>query len=162
MKYFIYLWTCIAIALTFVGCVSLHKSNMDFVASQQLRNESSFVAVNLPTGLAKPFIIRTLKKEGESKEVIAFVKNIKKARILTVANASENLRNDFNDYLEANNMEEFLSVNREGDQIKIHARKEDKGLNRLMIRVEDQQGENVFIDVKGKFSEELITGLIAE
>ncbi|MBF0598161.1 DUF4252 domain-containing protein [Faecalibacter rhinopitheci] len=158
MIYFIMLVT--AISLT--SCVSFKKSNMDFVDAKQLGGNTEIVAVNLPTGLAKPFIIKSLKKDKESKEVITLIKGIKKVKILTLSNPDLKFVADFEKYKSDNNLEELLVINSEGDEVKINAIHNKDIINRLLLEVKSNTNEIVYVDLKGKFNLEDLSKLASQ
>lgn len=121
MQKSIYISSIIILFFTLSSCVSTKKSNMDFIDVSQLKGNSEMAAVNLPTFIIKPFIVKRLKKDKESKEVIALIKSIKKVKILTIENPNESIKNSFIDYKKLNNIDELMVVNSDGDKVSINA-----------------------------------------
>lgn len=134
----------------FVSCISVQRSNMDFVTAQNSSN-SEMVAVNLPTALAKPFIIKGLKKDKESKDVIKVFKGIKKVKILTITKADKIIDEDFKYFMSKNNFQELMKVNSEGNKISINGKYNKEMIERLLLEIKSSENEVVYIDLKGKF-----------
>ena len=133
---------------------------MEFVNTAEIKSKSEFSAVNLPTFLVKPLIIKSLKKEAEEQSTIDFVKHIKKARILTIANASDKVLSDFHQFNEENAIQELLTVNNKEDKVAIYGKETEGGFNRLILAINAKSDNDlVFIDVKVKFTEEMVFNL---
>lgn len=160
MRAIIHLLTICFFSIALVSCVSFKKSNMEFVDSIEIENKSEFAAINLPTFMIKPMIVKSLKKEGNSEESIKFIKSIKKARILTIDNPSENVLNDFEKFNKSNAIEELVSINDKDGKVKIYGKETEGGFNRLILKITSkQENDLVFVDVQGKFTEEMILDL---
>lgn len=160
MRTILQIVTLCIFSISFTACISAKKSNMEFVNVAEIKNKSAFSAINLPTFMIKPFIIKSLKKEGEDEGTINLVKSIKKARILTIDNPSDKVISDFNYFNETNEIQELLSVNDGDDKVKIYGKEIDGGFNRLILAISSKSDKDLtFIDVKGKFTEQMVFDL---
>jgi len=121
--------------------------------------EAKFVSVNVPVFLAKPFVKQALREDGESEEVIALVKKIKKIKVLTVENGDKKMLADFSKYLGSNNYQDWVTIKHDGDNVNIQALQDGDVIKKLMILV-NSDDEMVFIDVRGKFTPQDISNLI--
>lgn len=147
-------------AISFTSCISYKKSNMEFVDTSEIKNRSDFSAINLPTIMVKSIIIKSLKKDGEEQGTINLIKGIKKAKILSIGNPSEKVFSDFLQFNEANAIQELLTVNNNEDKIIIYGKEVNGDFNRLILAINSkQENDLVFIDVKGKFTEDMIMDL---
>ena len=79
MKKLFFISYIISLFSTSFSCVSTKRSNMEFIDFSHFSDEIEITAVNLPTFMIKPFMVKILKRDKESKEVIALVKSIKKS-----------------------------------------------------------------------------------
>ena len=139
------------VVLGLTSCVSVNKSNMEFVNSDEFDSKSSMVAVNVPMVLAKPFVVKSLKKDKESAETIALMKSVKKVKILAMDQSNGTVTENFETYKKQNGLEELLTINNEGNEVKLIGAQDQDELNRLLLNVKSSDGEMVFIDLKGKF-----------
>ncbi len=164
MKKLIRIVSIISLFFISFSCVSTRKSNMDFINATQINQNSEIAAVNLPTFMIKPFIVKTLKKENESKELIALIKNIKKVKILTIQNPNETIQHSFADYKIKNNIDELMVINNNGEKVSINAVQNEVNISRLLLQINSKEKENevVFIDLKGKFKLEDLSKLIRQ
>lgn len=160
MKNLVRLFAIAFVLIFTISCVSVKKSNMEFVDITQLDEETQIAAVNVPTFMVKPFIVKTLKKDGESKEVINLVKSIKKVKVLTIDNPNPSVANSFNEYKKQHNIEELMVVNNDGNRISINANQNEKIINRLLLQVKSNENEVVYVDLKGKFTLDNLAKLI--
>lgn len=149
----------LVITLGFTSCISVKSTKMDFIDADQLGENAEMLSVKLPTTLAKPIIIKSLKKEGESKEVIQLVKGIKKAKILTISNFHPSVIHSFENYLKQEQIEELMVLNKEGEEISIHGKYNNETINRLLLQVKSTNDEIVYLDLKGKFKFEDLSKL---
>ena len=134
---------------------------MDFVEPSMLNN-NEMVAINVPTFLAKSFLVKSLKKENESKELIQLVKSIKKIKVLTIQNPSEKVNESFRNYKTNHSLDELMKVNNDGDVVKIHANQNDEELKRIILEIKSSTNEIVFVDMKGKFTLNNISKVLSE
>lgn len=134
---------------------------MDFVEPSMLK-KNEMVAINVPTFLAKSFLVKSLKKENESKELIQLVKSIKKIKVLTIQNPSEKVNESFRNYKTNHSLDELMKVNNDGDVVKIHANQNDEEFKRIILEIKSSTNEIVFVDIKGKFTLNNISKVLSE
>jgi len=134
---------------------------MDFVESSMLKN-NEMVAINVPTFLAKSFLVKSLKKENESEELIKLVKGIKKIKVLTINHPSNHLNESFKNYKTNHSLDELMKINNDGDVVKIHANQNEEELNRIILEIKSSTNEMVFVDMKGKFTLNNISKVLSE
>lgn len=161
------LFGLVGILFSLQSCMVKQSSNMDFVRGANVSKDAEIVAVNLPVWLTKPFIKKALEDDNDedARAIAAIVKKLKKFRMLTLSN-NDKTKNalilaDYHKFLKKNKFEELLVVNSEGEEISLNARiDKDNVISRVSLLVRDEDDENVFMDIKGKFSlDELIKGL---
>ena len=71
------------------SCIISEKPNMAFFSKSEYDYKGAkFVSINVPLFLAKPYIKRALREEGDNEEVIAMVKKVSKIKVLTVENGN--------------------------------------------------------------------------
>ena len=94
-------------------------------------NDAQFMSINVPMFLAKPFIKKALKEDAESEELINLVKKIGDVKLMMVSNGNEEMVSDFSKYLIKSNFEEWMTIKKENEVIKIQAKQ--KGLSLIHI-----------------------------
>lgn len=65
------------------SCIVSSSPNMEFLDRESLGKGAQVTAVNPPMFLVKPFIKKALREDGESEEVIALIKKVKKVRVMS-------------------------------------------------------------------------------
>lgn len=154
------------IILTIVGfflqscMVSQKKVHTDFFDNPGFKSNSTFVSINVPTFLAKSYVKQALKEDGESQEVIDLVKKISDVKVLIVESSKTPIKAEFQKYLTKNNYEEWVSVKQQGQVVSINAQQSNDIIKRMIITVNDDNDESVFVDVKGKFTSDDISKII--
>ncbi|WP_300685268.1 DUF4252 domain-containing protein [Chryseobacterium sp.] len=135
------------------SCVVSEKPNIDFFTNSKYDFKGvKFMSINVPTALAKSYIKKALKEDSENEETINLVKKASKIKVLTVANGSEKMINDYNQYLSDNHYEEWATIKHEGDNINIRVKQDGETIKNMLITVGSKQKELVFVDVKGNFT----------
>lgn len=161
MLRFLYLIILTIVGFFLQSCmVSQNKVHTDFFNNPGFKNNSTFVSINVPTFLAKSYVKQALKEDGESQEVIDLVKKISDVKVLIVENSKTPVRAEFQKYLAKNNYEEWMSVKQQGQLISINAQQSKDIIKRMIITVNDDNDESVFVDVKGKFTPDDISKII--
>jgi len=154
------------IILTIVGfflqscMVSQKKVHTDFFDNPGFKNSSTFVSINVPTFLAKSYVKQALREDGESHEVIDLVKKISDVKVLIVEHSETPVKSEFQKYLTKNNYEEWMSVKQQGQVVSINAQQTNDIIKRMIITVNDDNDQSVFVDVKGKFTPDDISKII--
>lgn len=149
----------ILIASVLQSCVIHSKPNMAFVKVSDVDRKAQILAVNPPFWLAKPFIKHALKEDGDNEEVIALIKKVKKVRVLLISESKNNWTSNFKNYLARNQMEEWASINSDGQRISINAQSKNDIIHHMMIAVSSPT-DQVYVQIKGKFSSQDISNLI--
>ncbi len=140
--------------------VSQKKVHTDFFDNPGFKSNSTFVSINVPTFLAKSYVKQALKEDGESQEVIDLVKKISDVKVLIVESSKTPIKAEFQKYLTKNNYEEWVSVKQQGQVVSINAQQSNDIIKRMIITVNDDNDESVFVDVKGKFTSDDISKII--
>jgi len=118
-----------------------------------------FMSVNVPMMVAKPYIRKALKEDGESEEVINLIRKISKVKVLTVENGSEEMLKDYAQYLRDHQYEDWASVKHDGDHVNIRVKQNGDAIKNLLITLNSGK-ELVFVDVKGNFTTDDISKVI--
>jgi hypothetical protein len=121
---------------------------------------AKFVSINVPMLLAKPYIKKALKEDGESEEIINLVKKVSKIKVMTVENGDRQMLKDFASYLNDNNYEEWATIKHDGDNVNIRVKQKGDAIKNMLITVNSDK-ELVFVDVKGSFTADDISKMIA-
>lgn len=130
---------------------------MEFLDRESLGKGAQVTAINPPMFLVKPFVKKALREDGESEEVIALIKKVKKVRVMTVIAPNANYQEKLNRF----KYEEWMTLNSEGQKVNIRAITNGDQINKLLIAVDgDKDGEKVFVDVRGNFTPEDISNIV--
>jgi hypothetical protein len=140
--------------------VSQRKVHTDFFDNPGFKESSTFVSINVPTFLAKSYVKQALKEDGESQEVIDLVKKISDVKVLIVESSKTPVRSEFQKYLTKNNYEEWMSVKQQGQVVSINAQQSKDIIKRMIITVNDDNDQTVFVDVTGKFTPDDVSKII--
>lgn len=143
------------------SCIVSEKPNIDFFAdSKQDFKGAKFMSVNVPMFLAKSYIKKALREEGESEETIKLVKKASKIKVLTVTNGNSDLLNNYAQYLSDNHYEEWATIKHDGDNINIRVKQDGDVIKNMLLTVDSKNKELVFVDVKGNFTPDDISKMI--
>ncbi|SEW48619.1 protein of unknown function [Chryseobacterium wanjuense] len=155
----IFLIACMMLLLQ--SCVVSERPNMAFFSeSGHDFKGAKFVSINVPMLLAKPYIKKALKEDGESEEIINLVKKVSKIKVMTVENGDRQMLKDFASYLNDNNYEEWATIKHDGDNVNIRVKQKGDAIKNMLITVNSDK-ELVFVDVKGSFTADDISKMIA-
>lgn len=155
----IFLIACMMFLLQ--SCVVSERPNMAFFSeSGHDFKGAKFVSINVPMLLAKPYIKKALKEDGESEEIINLVKKVSKIKVMTVENGDRQMLKDFASYLNDNNYEEWATIKHDGDNVNIRVKQKGDAIKNMLITVNSDK-ELVFVDVKGSFTADDISKMIA-
>ncbi|MGD1319373.1 DUF4252 domain-containing protein [Chryseobacterium sp. 2R14A] len=142
------------------SCIVSHKPNMAFFSNSDYDYEDAqFASINVPMFLAKPYIKKALREDGESEEAIAMVKKVSKIKMMTVANGSEKLMKDYANYLKNENYEEWATIKHDGENVNIRVKQQGDMIKNMLITVNSKK-DLVFVDVKGSFTADDISRMI--
>lgn len=143
------------------SCVVSEKPNIAYFSdSGKEFKGAKFVSINVPLFLAKPYIKKALREDGEDEDLIRLVKKVSKIKVLTVENGDRNMLRDFANYLNTNNYEEWAMIKHNGDNVNIRVKQKGDAIKNMMITVNSDK-ELVFVDIKGNFTADDISRLIA-
>lgn len=142
------------------SCIVSGKPNMAFFKDSAYDfGEAKFISVNVPLFLAKPYIKKALREDGESEEMISLVKKISKIKVMTVENGSSAMLSDYADYLNHNRYEEWATIKHDGENVNIRVKQDGDDIRNMLITVNSSK-ELVFVDVKGRFTADDISRMI--
>src|SRR5690606_37778583 len=124
--------------------------------------EAEVVAVKVPMLLVKPFSAKELKKELDEMIRLA-MKKIKSVKLTALSNAKDNneIRTRSKDVLRAVQKEEYANVISDGDRVSIKRQMKKDKAKKLMLGLSSEDGDYVFIEVKGNFTMDEITHAIS-
>ena len=157
MKKFVLYSLLFAFTFSLQSCFVSRHPNMGFFDNPYYNyNDAQFMSINVPMFLAKPFIKKALKEDGESEELINLVKKIGDVKLMMVSNGNEEMVSDFSKYLIKSNFEEWMTIKKENEVIKIQAKQKGNQIRNILITI--ASGRNlIYVDVKGKFMAEDIS-----
>ncbi|UTX46941.1 DUF4252 domain-containing protein [Chryseobacterium sp. MA9] len=143
------------------SCIVSEKPNIDFFQNSQYDfKEARFASINVPMVLAKSYIKKALREEGEREETINLVKKASKIKVLTVTNGSSEMLNDYAQFLNNNHYEEWATIKHDGDNINIRVKQDGEIIKNMLITVGSNKNDIVFVDVKGNFTPDDISKMI--
>lgn len=143
------------------SCIVSSKPNIAFFSNSDYDYQNAqFASFNVPLFLAKPYIKKALREEGESEAAIAMVKKVSKIKMMTVANGSEKMLKDYANYLKNENYEEWATIRHDGDNVNIRVKQKGDMIKNMLITVNSKK-DMVFLDVRGSFSADDISRMIS-
>lgn|SRR5690606_8064083 len=144
---------CIALLIMLQSCYVKQRSNMSFLDRSVMGSEAEVVSVKVPMFLVKPFLTKELMEEDDEMLHLA-MKKIKSVKLTALSNAKNNvqIRENFRDFLKKEHMEEYASIISDGDRVTINGLMKKDKIKKLMLGVSSEDGEHVFIEVKGNFT----------
>ncbi len=146
--------------LSLQSCLISQKPSVEFFKAPQYKSQANYMSINVPTFLAKAYLKNQLKSDGDNEEVINLVKKVSKIRLMVSENMNPKMMSEFSNYLNDEKFQEWASIRNEGDIININAQQTDDTINKLMIVVNSQNSEAVFVDITGKFTSDDISRLV--
>lgn len=142
------------------SCLPSGRPNMEFARqSEHDFKGAKFVSFNVPVFMAKPFIKKALREDGESEEVISLIKKVSKIKIMTVDNGNKDMLNEYSRYLNNNDFEEWATIKHNGENVNVRVKQNGETIKNMMITVNSDK-ELVFVDVKGNFTADDISKMI--
>jgi len=126
---------------------------MSFLDSSVLGKEVEVESMKVPMFLIRPFLTKELKNKDDEVLRLA-VKKIKSVKLTTLSNAQDNeqIRQSFKSFVKDKDMEEYASINSDGDHISINGVAKRDKIKTLLLGVSSDDGDHVFIEVKGSFT----------
>ncbi|WET47655.1 DUF4252 domain-containing protein [Chryseobacterium indologenes] len=142
------------------SCIVSEKPNMDFFSDPGYNfKEAKFTSFNVPLLLAKPYIKKALREDGESEELISLIKKVSKIKVLTVENGSKEMLNDYAKFLDNNHYEDWATIKHNGENVNLRVKQKGESIRNMLITVNSDK-ELVFVDVKGEFTPDDISKMI--
>lgn len=144
---------CVIVIMMMQSCYIKQRSNMSFVDRSVAGREAEIVSIRMPMFLVKPFLKKELQEEDDEMLRLA-MRKIKSVKLTTLSNArnSDRIQENYKQFLRDEQMEEYASIISDGDRITINAQTKKDKIKKLMLGVSSQEGEHVFIEVRGNFS----------
>ncbi len=143
------------------SCIVSEKPNMAYFSeSGHDFKGAKFVSINVPLFLAKPYIKKALREDGEDEEIIRMIRKVSKIKVMTVENGDRNMLKDFASYLNNNNYEEWATIKHDGDNVNIRVKQKGDAIKNMLITVNSDK-ELVFVDIRGSFTADDISKMIA-
>lgn len=144
---------CIVLIFMIQSCYVKQNSNMSFVNRSLAGHDAEIVSIKMPMFLVKPFLRKELEDEDDEMLRLA-MKKIKSVKLTTLSNAENNdqITANFKRFLSNERMEEYASIISDGDRVTINGQMKKDKIRKLMLGVSSQDGDHVFIEVKGDFS----------
>jgi len=141
---------------------------MDFAKTIKRPKGAHVQSINPPVALAKPFIIKALKDDEDSRELASIIKKVKKVHVMlvsldTLSDNSQYLKamaDRMDQYLQKNNYEAYATVRSKGQKVGIHAIQEGDVIRQLMIHVISPDNGEVYVHLKAKLSPDDLSKLI--
>ncbi|SFN60673.1 protein of unknown function [Chryseobacterium oleae] len=160
MKTLINVFVGIFAVLMLHSCIASRRPNIDFFKQSGYDYKGAqFASFNVPLFLAKPFIKKALREDGENEEVIALIKKVSKIRVMTVDNGSKAMLNDYSKYLNDNDFEDWATIKHDGENVNVRVKQNGETIKNMMITVNSDK-ELVFVDVRGSFTADDISKVI--
>jgi len=144
------------------SCIVSERPNMAYFSDSGTDFKGAkFVSINVPMFLAKPVIKKALREDGkENEEIIQLIKKVSKIKVLTVENGDRKMLKDFANYLNDNNYEDWATIKHDGDNVNIRVKQKGETIKNMLITVNSDK-ELVFVDVRGSFTADDISKMIA-
>lgn len=143
------------------SCIVSEKPNMEFFSNSQYDYQGAkFVSFNVPLMLAKPYIKRALREDGNNEAAIRLIRKVSKIKIMTVENGNKTLIKDHNSYLSNQNYQDWATIKHDGDNVNIRVKQNGETIKNMLITVNSDK-EMVFVDVKGSFTPDDISKMIS-
>lgn len=144
------------------SCIVSEKPNMAFFSNSKYDFKgATFMSINVPMFLAKSYIKKSLREKGKDEEAINLVKKTSKIKLLTVANGNKQMLRDYAQYLQDNHYEEWATIKHDGDNINIRVKQDGDAIKNMLITLDSNSKEMVFVDVKGNFTPDDISRMIS-
>ncbi|WP_294274746.1 DUF4252 domain-containing protein [uncultured Chryseobacterium sp.] len=142
------------------SCMVSEKPNMAFFNDSGYDfKEAKFVSINVPMFLAKPYIKKALKEDGDNEELWRMVKKISKIKVMTVENGDRTMLKDFAGYLNNNHYEDWATIKHDGDNVNIRVKQKGDAIKNMLITVNSDK-DLVFVDIRGNFTANDISKMI--
>ncbi len=153
----IVLFICFGIFFLLHSCMVSTRPTHSFLTAEQLK-DAEIISVNVPMWITKPIVRKALREDG-NEEMIDLIRKFSDVKIMTVSKTNGNFQNSMRDFLDNNRFEEWVTIRKDTEVIKLQAQQSKDAIRKLMFTVSSGD-ELVLIDIKGKFTPEDISRLI--
>lgn len=162
MKILKYLFITVCALFLMQSCIVSEKANIaHFSDSGNDFKGAKFTSINVPMFLAKPVIKKALREDGnDNEEVIRMIRKVSKIKVLTVENGDRAMLKDFAGYLNDNHYEDWATIKHDGENVNIRVKQKGETIKNMLITVNSDK-EMVFLDIKGSFTADDISKMIA-
>ncbi|KQM49806.1 DUF4252 domain-containing protein [Chryseobacterium sp. Leaf201] len=162
MKTLKYIFLTVCTLFLMQSCIVSEKANMAYFSdSGNDFKGAKFTSINIPVFLAKPAIRKALREDwDDNEEIIRMIKKVSKIKILTVENGDRAMLKDFASYLNDNNYEDWATIKHDGENVNIRVKQKGETIKNMLITVNSGK-ELVFVDIKGSFTADDISKMIA-
>lgn len=143
------------------SCIVSKRPNIDFMDDPAVSRNANIVSVNVPVFMAKPFVKKALREDGDSEEMIKLIKKIRRVRVMVVSNEQSAVMRMYRKYLNKNHYNDWITINHEGRNVRICSKGNDRAIQKLMLSVQSGS-ELVFVDISGKFTTDDISYAISK
>lgn len=135
---------------------------MSFLYRSIVGSEAEIVAVKVPMYMMKPFLAKELRKDDDEMLCLA-MKKIKSVKLTALSNVKDDrrIRENYKNFLSDQDMEEYASIMSDGDRVTISGLMKKDRIKTLMLGVSSEDGDHVFVEVKGDFTLDEIAGAIS-
>lgn len=155
----IFLTVCAIVLLQ--SCVVSDSPNMAFFTDSKYDfKDAKFVSINVPMFLAKPYIKKALREDREDEALIDLIKKVSKIKVLAVENGDRAMLKDYAKYLNDNSYEDWATIKHDGDNVNVRVKQKGETIKNMLITVNSDK-DLVFVDVKGSFTADDISKMIA-
>ncbi|KMQ67211.1 hypothetical protein ACM39_15695 [Chryseobacterium sp. FH2] len=160
MKIFKNIFFIVGALFLMQSCIVSEKPNMAYFsdAGHDFKG-ARFASINVPMFLAKPFIKKALKEDGNNEEAIKLIRKVSKIKVLTVENGDRAMLKDFANYLNDNNYEDWATIKHEGDNVNVRVKQKGDAIKNMLLTVNSDK-ELVFVDIRGNFTADDISRMI--
>ena len=100
--------------------------------------------------------------ETQRKNIHPFIRKIRKIRVVHgegISNIQRSIYNNFIDKIKSDNFEQLLTVREKSERVNIFSREKNGYIRDILIIVAEKD-EFSLVNLKGKFSQEIINGLV--
>lgn len=148
------LLSAIMILFLLTSCVVSKRSNFGFVKNKWIDKEAEVVSVNASLLFARPLLKGAIEDAENKEDLEKMTKSLRSVKVLAIENQKDNtkIKDAYQKYMNRKNFDEWLSINAEGNLVEISAKQRAEKIKRLMIAINSEDGESVFVRLKGKFN----------
>lgn len=142
------------------SCLITKQVNLGFVKKRHIDKKADVMSFGATTFFVKPFLNMAL--EEEDKDIKTIAKSIKGLRFTSIENQADFSKIDqrLTNYLDRKNYEEWVSIQTEGEHIRVNALKKKDKITRVLVGISSQDGDGLYLRLKGKIDLDQMTQAI--